>query len=147
LKVKRLVVVSDEIAFDSGKQQLLRLSTPHGMELLIDSVESIIRDMESEDFSDSLLLFQSVQDCIKCVDLGFAVKRLMIARIPSDIGKIKVGHNVFMGEEDVIAIEQLIKQKVCVILQDVPDRPPVNLTDRLVKIKALIATIQNKENI
>lgn len=147
LNVNRIVVVSDEIAFDSGKQQLMRLSTPHGVELLIDSVESVIRDKEAEDFTDSLLLFQSVQDCIKCVDLGLGVKQLMISRIPSDIGKVKVGHNVFMGEEDVIAVEQLIKRKVIVTLQDVPDRAPVDLSDRLQKIKELIATIQNEEDI
>jgi mannose/fructose/N-acetylgalactosamine-specific phosphotransferase system component IIB len=128
IKPENLVVVNDNVAKDTMRQDLMSLSVPPEVELEFYSTS----DITDEDVNDSsFILVSSPKDAWECLQKGIKPERFNVGGMHSRDGKEEIFEALHVDDEDRKYFDLIIKSGVEPIFQPTPQNQPMPLGDIL----------------
>ncbi|MGX7051237.1 mannose/fructose/sorbose PTS transporter subunit IIA [Leuconostoc palmae] len=134
-KANRIIVVSDAVAGDELRKNLIQQAAPNGVKANIVPISKMIEVSKDDRFGgvDAFLLFETVQDVLRAVEGGVPIKTLNVGSMAHSEGKTMVNKVLSMNKEDVEAFEKLRELGVEFDVRKVPNDNKANLFELIKK--------------
>ena len=141
VKPTRIIVVSDGVAKDALRKNLIEQAAPPGVKANVVPVDKMIQVAKDPRFGDTkaMLLFETPQDALRAIEGGVDVKELNIGSMAHSVGKIAVSKVLSLGKEDVKTFEKLKAKGIRFDVCKVPNDSKENMEDIIKKAKAELA--------
>lgn len=127
LGITHLIVANDEVAKDEMRQKTLKMVLPQGMKCLIKSVDDAIRVLNDARCQKMkiMLVAGTPQDGCKIVHHVAEISEVNLANYgsitkPDVKNKISISKMVYLDEEDVAAVQELIASGKTIFTQKTP---------------------------
>lgn len=133
----RIIVVSDGVAKDSLRKQMIEQAAPPGVKANVVPVDKMIAVAKDPRFGNTkaMLLFETPQDALRAIEGGMDIKELNIGSMAHSIGKVVVNKAIAMGKEDIATIELLKAKGVTFDIRKVPSDSSEHMDALLKKAK------------
>lgn len=141
VKPTRIIVVSDGVAKDDLRKNLIEQAAPPGVKANVVPVDKMIQVAKDPRFGDTkaMLLFETPQDALRAVEGGVDLKELNIGSMAHSVGKVAVSKVLSLGKEDVATFEKLKAKGISFDVRKVPNDSKENMEDIIKKAKAELA--------
>ena len=141
VKPTRLIVVSDGVAKDELRKNLIEQAAPPGVKANVVPVDKMIQVAKDPRFgnTNAMLLFETPQDALRAIECGVDVKELNIGSMAHSVGKIAVSKVLSLGRDDVKTFEKLKAKGIQFDVRKVPNDSKENMDDIIKKAKAELA--------
>ena len=141
VKPTRIIVVSDGVAKDELRKNLIEQAAPPGVKANVVPVDKMIQVAKDPRFGNTkaMLLFETPQDALRAIEGGVDVKELNIGSMAHSVGKIAVSKVLSLGKDDVKTIEKLKEKGIQFDVRKVPNDSKENMDDIIKKAKAELA--------
>ncbi|MDR2833098.1 MAG: mannose/fructose/sorbose PTS transporter subunit IIA [Streptococcaceae bacterium] len=105
----RIIVVSDAVAQDDLRKQLIGQAAPPGVKAHVVPVDQMIKVAQDPRFggTKALLLFETPQDAARAIDGGVPIKELNVGSMAHSKGKVMVNSVLSMDQADVDVFKHL----------------------------------------
>lgn len=142
VKPTRIIVVSDGVAKDELRKNLIEQAAPPGVKANVVPVDKMIQVAKDPRFGNTkaMLLFETPQDALRAIEGGVDVKELNIGSMAHSVGKIAVSKVLSLGRDDVKTFEKLKAKGIQFDVRKVPNDSKENMDDIIKKAKAEIKT-------
>lgn len=139
----RIIVVSDAVAKDTLRKQMIEQAAPPGVKANVVPVEKMIAVAKDPRFGNTkaMLLFETPQDALRAIEGGLDIKELNIGSMAHSIGKVVVNKAIAMSEDDIETIEKLKNMGITFDIRKVPSDSSENMDTLLKKAKAEIKKV------
>ncbi|MFV9998000.1 MAG: PTS mannose transporter subunit IIAB [Arsenophonus endosymbiont of Dermacentor nuttalli] len=113
-KVKRIIVVSDEVAKDHVRSTLLKQVAPPGVTAHVIDIAKCIRVYNNPKYVGEcvMLLFTNPTDVLRVVEGGVEIKSVNIGGMAYRDGKTQVNNAISIDNKDIEAFNQLSKRGI-----------------------------------
>ncbi|MCR3755756.1 MAG: mannose-specific PTS enzyme IIAB component [Sodalis sp. Psp] len=137
--VRRIIVVSDEVAADTVRKTLLMQVAPPGVSAHVVDVAKAIRVYNNPKYANDrvMLLFTNPTDVLRLVEGGVAITSINIGGMAFRQGKVQVNNAVSVDEKDIEAFEKLNELGIELEVRKVS-------TDSSLKMMDLIKKLDNE---
>ncbi|MCL2559716.1 MAG: mannose/fructose/sorbose PTS transporter subunit IIA [Turicibacter sp.] len=137
----RIIVVSDVVATDKLRKQLISQAAPPGVKAHVVPIDKMIEVAKDVRFGDTkaLLLFETPQDALRAIEGGVKIKELNVGSMAHSKGKVVASSTLAMDEGDVATFEALAKTGVKFDVRKVPADSKANFDNILKKAKDELA--------
>lgn len=136
LGVKKIVVVDDETTNDVIAKGLIKMAAPKNIDLSILTVSESRRYFYNNQADDNVfVLIKNLDTANRMIEEGINIKKLIVGRIPTRIGKKKISQNVYINKKEFLLIDEFIKKNINVSIQMVPDEEEVELNQNINRYK------------
>lgn len=134
--VKRIVVVSDEVAADKVRSTLLTQVAPPGVTAHVVDVEKAVRVYNNPKYSKDrvMLLFTNPMDALRLVEFGVKIKSINIGGMAFKKGKIQVNNAVSIDDKDIIAFKTLNEHGIELEVRKVFSDSPLKMMELINKL-------------
>ncbi|MDW7797486.1 PTS sugar transporter subunit IIB [Streptococcus canis] len=134
-KANRIIVVSDDVAQDDLRKQLIKQAAPGGVKANVVPISKLIEASKDPRFGNThaLILFQTPQDALRAVEGGVEIKELNVGSMAHSTGKTMVNNVLSMDKEDVATFEKLRDLGVTFDVRKVPNDSKKNLFELIQK--------------
>ena len=141
VKPTRIIVVSDGVAKDELRKNLIEQAAPPGVKANVVPVDKMIQVAKDPRFGNpkAMLLFETPQDALRAIEGGVDVKELNIGSMAHSVGKIAVSKELSLGKDDVKTFEKLKAKGIQFDVRKVPNDSKENMDDIIKKAKAELA--------
>lgn len=141
VKPTRIIVVSDGVAKDELRKNLIEQAAPPGVKANVVPVDKMIQVAKDPRFGNTkaMLLFETPQDALRAIEGGVDVKELNIGSMAHSVGKIAVSKVLSLGKDDVKTFETLKAKGIQFDVRKVPNDSKENMDDIIKKAKAELA--------
>ncbi|WP_416328643.1 PTS sugar transporter subunit IIB [[Clostridium] innocuum] len=141
VKPTRIIVVSDGVAKDELRKNLIEQAAPPGVKANVVPVDKMIQVAKDPRFGNTkaMLLFETPQDALRAIEGGVDVKELNIGSMAHSVGKIVVSKVLSLGRDDVKTFEKLKAKGIQFDVRKVPNDSKENMDDIIKKAKAELA--------
>ena len=131
VKPTRIIVVSDGVAKDELRKNLIEQAAPPGVKANVVPVDKMIQVAKDPRFGNTkaMLLFETPQDALRAIEGGVDVKELNIGSMAHSVGK----------KDDVKTFEKLKAKGIQFDVRKVPNDSKENMDDIIKKAKAELA--------
>jgi mannose/fructose/N-acetylgalactosamine-specific phosphotransferase system component IIB len=122
VKSRSILVANDEVMGDEMAKMALKMAKPEGSNLAIRSLAdgaALLNDPRIKD-TPVFVLVKTVQDALRMVDLAGNIDHVNIGGIKRKEGSKLVRPAVFLNQEDVETIKELIQKVKTVEFQMIP---------------------------
>ncbi|WP_217496511.1 PTS mannose transporter subunit IIAB [Providencia heimbachae] len=135
--VKRIIVVSDEVAKDNVRSTLLKQVAPPGVTAHVVDVAKCIRVYNNPKYAGErvMLLFTNPTDVKRIVEEGVEIKSVNIGGMAYHEGKTMVTNAVSLNQEDIEAFNYLNEKKIELEVRKVSSDSKVQMMDLINKLK------------
>ncbi|WP_273838549.1 PTS mannose transporter subunit IIAB [Providencia rettgeri] len=136
-QVKRIIVVSDEVAKDQVRSTLLKQVAPPGVTAHVVDVAKCIRVYNNPKYAGErvMLLFTNPTDVKRIVEEGVEVKSVNIGGMAYHEGKTMVTNAVSINQTDIDAFNYLNDKKIELEVRKVSSDSKVFMMDLINKLK------------
>ena len=141
----RIIVVSDNVARDDLRKQLIMQAAPVGVKahvIPIDQMIKIAKDDKHFGGQRALLLFENPQDVKRAVDGGVPLKTVNVGSMAHSVGKVQPNKVLAFDQNDIDTFKSLEKEGIKFDVRKVPTDSQDNLDAILKKAQDEL----NKEN-
>lgn len=137
--VKRIIVVSDEVAADTVRKTLLTQVAPPGVSAHVVDVAKAIRVYNNPKYADDrvMLLFTNPIDVLRLVEGGVAIQSVNIGGMAFRQGKIQVNNAVSVDEKDIEAFKKLDERGIELEVRKVSTDSSLKMMDLIEKTRQL----------
>lgn len=137
----RIIVVSDAVAKDELRKNLIQQAAPPGVKANVIPVDKMIEIAKDPRFGDTkaLLLFENPEDVLRAVEGGVDIKEVNVGSMAHSVGKVVVSKVLSMGKEDLETFEKLKDMGITFDVRKVPNDSRENMDDILKKAKTELA--------
>ena len=141
VKPTRIIVVSDGVAKDELRKNLIEQAAPPGVKANVVPVDKMIQVAKDPRFGNTkaMLLFETPQDALRAIEGGVDVKELNIGSMAHSVGKIAVSKVLSLGRDDVKTFEKLKAKGIQFDVRKVPNDSKENMDVIIKKAKAELA--------
>ena len=124
-----LVVVDDEIAAAPWEQELYRMGTPEGLEVVFATVAEAAAAVPryQADARAGMLLTADVATMVRLAEAAPAVRQVTLGGLHHRADRVPRLRFVFLSPGEESALRALAARGVTVMAQDVPTSPPIPL--------------------
>ncbi|EKT56291.1 PTS mannose transporter subunit IIAB [Providencia sneebia] len=136
-RVKRIIVVSDEVANDQVRSTLLKQVAPPGVTAHVVDVAKCIRVYNNPKYAGErvMLLFTNPTDVQRLVEAGVDIKSVNIGGMAFHEGKTQVTNAVSINQKDIDAFNYLNDKKIELEVRKVSSDGKVQMMDLIKKLK------------
>lgn len=134
--VKRIIVVSDEVAADMVRKKLLTQVAPPGITAHVVDVAKAIRVYKNPKYAKDrvMLLFTNPTDVMRLVDGGITITSVNIGGMAFRQEKIQVNNAVSVDTKDIKAFKKLNERGIELEVRKVPSDSPLKMMDLIKKL-------------
>lgn len=140
MKPDRVIVVSDSVAKDQLRKNMIRDAAPAGVKahtVPLKKMEEIAKDPRFGN-THALLLFENVEDVLRTVDAGIDIKTLNVGSMSYKEGDVNANNVLSMNQQDVDTFRELEKKGIKFDVRKVPSDNPGNMDAILNKAQTLL---------
>lgn len=136
-QVKRIIVVSDEVAKDQVRSTLLKQVAPPGVTAHVVDVAKCVRVYDNPKYAGErvMLLFTNPTDVKRVVEEGVDIKSVNIGGMAYHEGKTMVTNAVSINQEDIDAFNYLNDKNIELEVRKVSSDSKVHMMDLINKLK------------
>ncbi|MCR4179394.1 MULTISPECIES: PTS mannose transporter subunit IIAB [Providencia] len=136
-RVKRIIVVSDEVAKDQVRSTLLKQVAPPGVTAHVVDVAKCIRVYNNPKYAGErvMLLFTNPTDVKRLVEAGVDIKSVNIGGMAFHEGKTQVTNAVSINQTDIDAFNYLNEKNIELEVRKVSSDSKVQMMDLIKKLK------------
>lgn len=137
----RIIVVSDNVSKDELRKSMIEQAAPPGVKANVIPLSKLVEVDKDTRFGSTkaLILFETPMEALEVIEKGVDIKELNLGSIAHSIGKVVVSTSVALGQEEIDAIEKLIKLGIKIDVRKVPSDSPEDIEQLLKKAKAQLA--------
>lgn len=137
VKPDRIIVVSDNVAKDALRKNLIEQASPPGIVAHVVPIAKMIEVSKDPRFGGmkALLLFESPEDVLTAMNGGMNFSEINLGSMAHSVGKVVVNNVLSMGQEDVDTFEKLEDKGVTFDVRKVPNDSKDNMANILKKAK------------
>ncbi|WP_071130445.1 PTS sugar transporter subunit IIB [Enterococcus timonensis] len=137
----RIIVVSDAVAKDELRKNLIEQASPPGVKANVVPVDKMIEVAKDPRFGNTkaLLLFENPQDVLRVVDGGLDIAEINVGSMAHSVGKVVVSKVLSMGQDDLDTFEKLKAKGIKFDVRKVPSDSKANMDEILKKAKNELA--------
>ncbi|ACD52663.1 MULTISPECIES: mannose/fructose/sorbose PTS transporter subunit IIA [Clostridium] len=135
VKPTRIIVVSDAVAKDQLRKNLIQQAAPPGVKAHVVPVDHMIKlakDNEHFGGQRAMLLFENPKDVLRAVEGGVPLKTINVGSMAHSIGKVQLNKVLAMDKEDVDIFDKLKKAGIDFDVRKVPSDSKENM-DQILK--------------
>lgn len=138
VKPTRIIVVSDSVAKDNLRKEMIMQAAPPGVKAHVVPVDKMIAVAKDPRFGDTraMLLFETPQDALRAIKGGVAIDTINLGSMAHSKGKVALTKAVSMDAEDVKTFDELLSMGIKVDVRKVPADSGEDFTAILKKAKA-----------
>ncbi len=138
VKPTRIIVVSDSVAKDDLRKEMIMQAAPPGVKANVIPVDKMIAVANDPRFGDTkaMLLFETPQDALRAIKGGVKVDTLNLGSMAHSKGKVALTRAVSMDAEDVKTFDELLSLGVNMDVRKVPTDSKEDFQAILKKAKA-----------
>lgn len=127
LQVRRIVLVSDDVAENPWEQELYVLGVPSGLEVVFASVAATLGGIHdwADDGVRTMLLIGDVETLVRLCDGTDVITKVNVGGLHESTGREERLSYVFLSDEEAEHLRGLHDGGVDVTAQDVPTAKPV----------------------
>ncbi|AKZ65991.1 PTS system, mannose-specific IIA component / PTS system, mannose-specific IIB component [Candidatus Palibaumannia cicadellinicola] len=135
-KVKRIIVINDEVANDVIRKTILTQVAPPGITAHVVDIAKAIRVYDNPKYANDLvmLLFTNPSDVLRIIEGGVNITKINIGGMAFCKGKHQINNAVSVDDTDIAAFKQLNKLGIELEVRQVPSDSPLNMMN-LIKNK------------
>ncbi|WP_338232018.1 PTS sugar transporter subunit IIB [Companilactobacillus muriivasis] len=141
----RIIVVSDNVAKDDLRKQLIMQAAPVGVHahvVPINQMIKIAKDDKHFGAERALLLFETPQDVKKAIDGGVPLKTVNVGSMAHSVGKVQPNKVLAFDQDDIDTYKAMEKEGIKFDVRKVPTDSEDNLDNIMKKAQDEL----NKEN-
>jgi len=141
----RIIVVSDNVAKDDLRKQLIMQAAPVGVHahvVPIDQMIKIAKDDKHFGAERALLLFETPQDVKRAIDGGVPLKTVNVGSMAHSVGKVQPNKVLAFDQDDIDTYKAMEKEGIKFDVRKVPTDSEDNLDNIMKKAQDEL----NKEN-
>ncbi|OTA15786.1 N-acetylgalactosamine-specific enzyme IIB component of PTS [Xenorhabdus vietnamensis] len=133
--VKRIIVVSDEVAQDTVRSTLLKQVAPPGVSAHVIDVAKCVRVYNNPKYAGErvMLLFTNPTDVLRIVEGGVNIESINIGGMAFRQGKTQINNAISVDESDIEAFEKLNSRGIELEARKVASDTRLNMMDLLKK--------------
>lgn len=137
----RIIVVSDGVAQDKLRKNLIMEAAPPGVKANVVPVQKMIDVAKDTRFGGQkvLLLFETPQDALRAIKGGVDIKELNVGSMAHSVGKVAVSKVLSLGNDDVKTFEELKSLGISFDVRKVPADSKDDMEEILSKAKTELA--------
>ncbi|WP_409021992.1 mannose/fructose/sorbose PTS transporter subunit IIA [Dellaglioa sp. P0083] len=141
VKPDRIIVVSDNVAKDTLRKNLIEQASPPGIIAHVVPIAKMIEVSKDPRFGGmrALLLFESPQDVLTAIEGGMKFDEVNLGSMAHSVGKVVVNNVLSMGQDDVDTFEKLEDKGVKFDVRKVPNDSKDSMANILKKAKSELA--------
>ena len=117
---KAIVIANDQYASNPMLKMSLTIGKPPGVELLVLDKKQAILKLQNQDVKKAMLIVQNIEDAYEVAKGLSAVKEICIGGVRDGANKRQVYKTVYLNEQEIEMIADLIQQGMSVYIKDVP---------------------------
>lgn len=137
----RIIVVSDEVAKDTLRKELIEQAAPPGVKANVVPVDKMIQVAKDPRFGNTkaMLLFENPQDVLRAVEGGVDLSVVNVGSMAHSVGKVAVNKVISLGKEDIQTFDQLEAKGIKFDVRKVPADSKENMDEIINKAKKSFA--------
>ena len=132
----RIIVVSDEVAKDELRKNLIVQAAPPGVKAHVVPVNHMIKLAKDDKHfggQRAMLLFENPQDVLRAVEGGVPLKTINVGSMAHTIGKVQPNKVLAFSQEDIDTFNKLKKDGLKFDVRKVPNDSKGNMDEILKK--------------
>ncbi|KAA9234635.1 PTS sugar transporter subunit IIB [Lactobacillus jensenii] len=141
----RIIVVSDNVAKDDLRKNMIREVAPTGIKAHIVPIKKMAEVDKDPRFGamKALLLFENPEDALQAIEDGVQIDTLNVGSMSYAVGKVNANSVLSMNQKDVDTFKKLKEKGIKFDVRKVPSDNPENMDAILSKAQKLLDE-QNK---
>lgn len=141
----RIIVVSDNVAKDDLRKNMIREAAPTGIKAHIVPIKKMAEVDKDPRFgaTKALLLFENPEDALQAIEDGVQIDTLNVGSMSYAVGKVNANSVLSMNQKDVDTFKKLKEKGIKFDVRKVPSDNPENMDAILSKAQKLLDE-QNK---
>ncbi|TGD22454.1 PTS mannose transporter subunit IIAB [Companilactobacillus suantsaicola] len=135
----RIIVVSDNVAKDDLRKQLIMQAAPVGVHAHVIPIKQMIKIAKDDKHfggERALLLFETPQDVERAVDGGVPLKTINVGSMAHSVGKVQPNKVLAFDQNDIDTFKKLESQGIKFDVRKVPTDSEDNLDNIMKKAQA-----------
>lgn len=132
----RIIVVSDDVARDELRKNLIQQAAPVGVKAHVVPVDQMIKLAKDDQHfggQRALLLFENPQDVLRAVDGGVPLKTVNVGSMAHSTGKVQPNKVLAFDQNDIDTFKQLEEKGIDFDVRKVPGDSKDNMDNILKK--------------
>lgn len=132
----RIIVVSDGVAEDKLRKNLIKQAAPPGVKAHVVPVDHMIKLAKDDQHfggQRAMLLFENPQDVLRAVKGGVPLKTINVGSMAHSIGKVQPNKVLAFNQEDIDTFNELKKAGLVFDVRKVPSDSKGNMDEILKK--------------
>ncbi|GEP20289.1 mannose/fructose/sorbose PTS transporter subunit IIA [Pediococcus argentinicus] len=137
----RIIVVSDAVAKDELRTNLIKQAAPAGIKAHVVPVEQMIKIAKDDKHfggQKALLLFETPQDALRAVEGGVPLKEINVGSMSHSAGKVQPNQVLAFSQDDIDTFHKLAEDGVQFDVRKVPSDGRGNLDDIMKKAQEML---------
>lgn len=133
----RIVVVNDDLSKNPFMADIYVMAAPSGVKVDVVSIETFVSNCQSGEYENGnvLVLFRSIEDAKKTIDLGIAFKNVQIGGIGSGNGRTMVVKGISVDTKDIENLKAIENAGAEVTFQVTPEEKRLTLDAAAKKVR------------
>jgi PTS system mannose-specific IIB component len=128
--IEQVIIVSDNVAQDTTRQSILKISAPAGLRLVFFDTDKFIKVYNKTEIKrTTMLLFTNPEEVLRCINGGVKIPFLNVGNMSKKDDNEKITVGVAVTEEDRQAFKAILDTGVEVMIQQVPADKKENMAD------------------
>ncbi|GKU25176.1 mannose/fructose/sorbose PTS transporter subunit IIA [Clostridium folliculivorans] len=141
----RIIVVSDDVARDTLRKNLITQAAPPGVKahvIPVDHMIKLAKDDQHFGGQRAMLLFENPQDVLRAVEAGVPLKTINVGSMAHSIGKVQPSKVLAFNQQDIDTFNKLKKAGLNFDVRKVPNDSKGNMDEILKKAQDELAKVK-----